>query len=506
MNSYFKKIQIIEDLEKDLGNCGTLCFGHFSVLHPGHIRYLKHAASKNLGVWVLMIGDNLLGNDIHLDGFDEGDRAEGLAALSFVDRVLILRENSIGEVLKAIKPEVFLLGREFKNDMSLEMKEAIETVKLNGTAVEFHAGATNYYNSSLQENSKEVESEARFRNFSRACERQAVAKEQLLNLIEKKFKETKILVIGDAIVDQYVACDALGMSAEAPVIVLKELEQEKYIGGAAIVAAHVESLGANCSYISVVGDDENGIDIKRRLEKLNVDCHLIVDSSRPTTFKIRYMVEQQKMFRISRLEDHNLFPEVEKDLIRRLEEQIPKFDGVLVSNFGYGCITPNVLNSIRTFAAAQEVPIFGDVQCSSQMGNVLDFHNFDMITPTEREARTSLGNKDDGIEVLANKILEKTSTKNLVLKLGGNGFVSYATDLKANTVRQHFPALEPNPIDVAGAGDSLLAALAVSCCSGANIMEASAIAACVASQAVGSIGNRPVDIHKIRKMIGKLKK
>ena len=75
------------------------------------------------------------------------------------------------------------------------------------------------------------------------------------NLIEQ-FEKTSLLVIGDTIVDKYVACEAIGMNAEAPVIVLKELEEREYLGGAAIVASHVKSLGANCTFISVTGDDD----------------------------------------------------------------------------------------------------------------------------------------------------------------------------------------------------------------------------------------------------------
>ena len=89
------------------------------------------------------------------------------------------------------------------------------------------------------------------------------------------------------------------MSAEAPVVVVKELEQKNFIGGAALVAANVSALGAHCDFVSVVGKDEHAKSLVSELEMNNVEHHLVSDHTRPTTFKKRYMVENQKLFRVS---------------------------------------------------------------------------------------------------------------------------------------------------------------------------------------------------------------
>ena len=124
-----------------------------------------------------------------------------------------------------------------------------------------------------------------------------------------------MLVIGDAILDQYAGCEALGMSAEAPVIVVKELDTETYIGGGAIVSAHIKALGAKCQFISVVGDDKEAEYVRNSMRDLEVTAKLIVDKTRPTTFKKRYVVENQKLFRVSRLDDHFLNKSIEKIFI-----------------------------------------------------------------------------------------------------------------------------------------------------------------------------------------------
>ena len=109
-----------------------------------------------------------------------------------------------------------------------------------------------------------------------------------------------------------MACEPIGMSAEAPVVVMRELDDNTFLGGAGVVAASIRALGAKCHYLSVVGKDDNADIAREQLDKFYVNFNLLEDPSRPTTFKIRYLVEKQKMFRVSRLKDHNLKKEIDE--------------------------------------------------------------------------------------------------------------------------------------------------------------------------------------------------
>ena len=125
-----------------------------------------------------------------------------------------------------------------------------------------------------------------------------------------------------------------------------------------------------------------------------------------------------------------------------------------------------------------------------------------MICPTEREARIALGDNESGLEWLAQTLQKKTKTKELLIKMGNEGFIAYAKkNVKDLSARQHFPALSVNPIDVTGAGDSLLAAMSVSLCAGANLMEASAIGTCMAFLTVQNVGNRPVSKESLYSLL-----
>ena len=164
-------------------------------------------------------------------------------------------------------------------------------------------------------------------------------------------------------------------------------------------------------------------------------------------------------------------------------------------------ITENILTVLQELKREYDLKLFGDLQCSSQVGNVSKFQNFDLLTPTEKEARIALGNRDDGVEWVANTLMQHSHAKNLLIKLGSDGFIAYATEEDEFVNRQHFPALCSNPVDVAGAGDSLLACMAASLCAGNSTMVSAALGACMASLAVQRVGNLPVGHQHLQQLL-----
>ena len=492
--------KIIPECQKD-GDSLVLCHGHYNIIHPGHLRFIHHA--KNLGnkLIIAVYGDEHFSDLETRKMYPQLVRAQGLSALELVDYVLILETMTLLKVLEKIKPAVFVMGKDFEQVKSGEEAQATKFAKSSGIKVVFHSGDKHYASSELLHNSQQDLEQVRLKQFVNSCERQKVKIEGLPKYLDK-IEKCRFLVLGDTIVDQYAACEPLGMSAEAPVVVVRELETKEYVGGAGIVASHVRALGASCSYLSIVGDDEPAQIVRNAMKEQNINAYLIEDPSRPTTFKIRYMVENQKLFRVSRLQDHSPTLELESQMIARLEELVPHVDGVLVSDFVYGTITKNLLKKLLELSKKHKVKLFGDLQCSSQIGSILQLKEFDLICPTEREARIALGDNESGLEWLAQTLQKKTKTKELLIKMGNEGFIAYAKkNVKDLSARQHFPALSVNPIDVTGAGDSLLAAMSVSLCAGANLMEASAIGTCMAFLTVQNVGNRPVSKESLYSLL-----
>ena len=471
----------------------VLVFGHFSTVHPGHIRHIKYARELGEKVIVALLGDN---HSLEGINYTQKERAESLNYLDIIDKIVLLEGDELCVAVAKMRPKILLLGKEHENTEENNLMQAIKRQRLNGGAVLFDAGETHYASSELLEHPFRALETKRRKEFQGACIRNNILKGELLKFINE-WNKIKLLVVGDTIIDQYAACEALGLSAEAPVVVVRELDTKNFIGGAAVVAGHISALGAKCHYISVVGDDDEGKVTAKTLQDKEISFDLIVDNTRPTTFKKRYMVDSQKLFRVSRLEDKGVTGEVEDEIIKKVEAIINEVDGIVVSDFVYGVITNSLIIRLKKLAKENNIKLFGDVQSSSQVGNITKLMDFNLLCPNEREARIALQDKESGIEALSQKMLSKTKAKNLVMKLGADGFITYGTGIGEMAKCESFPALTVNPVDVTGAGDSLLSLMSIGLSADQDIIACSALACCLAATAVEMMGNNPVGRVKL---------
>jgi bifunctional ADP-heptose synthase (sugar kinase/adenylyltransferase) len=179
-------------------------------------------------------------------------------------------------------------------------------------------------------------------------------------------------------------------------------------------------------------------------------------------------------------------------------------DLIVLSDFNYGCLSQNLVNSITDLAKKNKVVIAADSQSSSQIGNITRFKDLDLITPTEREARISINNNNDGLIVLADKILNKSNAKNLIMTLGPDGILinqNINNDNKDPRTVDRISAMNQYPIDVSGSGDSLLIVASMPLASGASIWEASYLGSLAAAIQVSRIGNVPIRSNEIINLI-----
>ena len=153
-------------------------------------------------------------------------------------------------------------------------------------------------------------------NANEFISRHKISKKRLRNIIQS-FQNIKICIIGDVIVDEYISCDPLGMSQEDPTLVVTPIDNQTFLGGAGIVAAHASGLGANVKIISVVGDDNNYHFIKNKLKEYNVSYYLFPDESRPTTLKKRYRANNKTLLRVNHLKQFSINEELQNSIIKK---------------------------------------------------------------------------------------------------------------------------------------------------------------------------------------------
>ena len=268
----------------------VLVTGIFNVLHPGHLRLLKFARSCGDRLIVGVLSDSIAGNAAHVL---ENLRVESLLTNGLIDEVFLVKSSIVDEI-RSRQPEVVVKGKEHEGANNVEL----EVLKEYGGRIFFSSGEVVFSSMDL------IRREFSLRSLSSVelpvsyMHRRGIERSNLRKLIEK-FGSLKVAVIGDAIVDEYITCDALGMSEEDPSIVVSPIESRRFIGGAAIVAAHAKKLGSSVSFISVVGDDEASKFCRDNLDTLGVISFLVVDKTRPTTLKQRFRSRNKTLLLVS---------------------------------------------------------------------------------------------------------------------------------------------------------------------------------------------------------------
>ena len=191
-----------------------------------------------------------------------------------------------------------------------------------------------------------------------------------------------------------------------------------------------------------------------------------------------------------------------QDLIfKEIEKLINKIDLFIFSDFNYGCLPTPLVERIIDLLKSKNIMVFADSQSSSQTGDITRFKGMELITPTEYEARVSLNDFTSGIVVLSNKLMDVSESKNMLLKLGGDGVLIESSDKQGDFYTDRINALNSSPKDTSGAGDSMLISSALTLSLGSSIWEAAYIGSVAAAVQVSRTGNIPLTNHEIIKLL-----
>ena len=464
----------------------VLVTGKFNVLHPGHLRLFRFAKENGDYLIVGVEGDALAGEAAHIP---EELRIEGIKANNLVDEAFIIREP-IEELLLRLKPDIVVKGKEHESRHNIESN----IVDLYGGKLMFSSGETFF--SSIDLLRKELQDEARNRitlpfDF---IKRHDIRLQNLLGLLDK-FKKLKVCVIGDFILDQYIACQPLGMSQEDPVIVVTPLDSVDFIGGAGIVAAHAGGLGSKVTLLSVTGDDQARKNAIQKLDTMEMRYSLFVDETRPTTFKQRYRSGGRTLFRVSHLHQDEISTVIQDAILESFNSIADEIDLLVFSDFNYGCLPQNLVDKVAKLAKDRNILMVADSQSSSQTGDIARFNGMHLITPTEHEARISTRNHKDGLVILAEQLRQNSHAENILLTMNAEGLLIHSVKPSNGWVTDRVEALNSSPVDVSGAGDSLLITSAMTLAAGGSIWEAACLGSIAAAIQVGRVGNNPLN-HK----------
>ena len=463
--------------------------GTFNVLHPGHLRLLRFARECGDRLIVAVQSDRLAVNSAHVH---EHLRLEGVQSISWVDEAFIFDEP-LTKLVERLRPDTVVKGKEHE----LRFNSELAVLEQYGGSLVFSSGETTF--SSLDLIRKEFQA-LDFHSIKLPHEylqRHRIKTERLADLL-RQFSQLKICVVGDLIVDEYITCEPLGMSQEDPTIVVMPIDSTRFLGGAGIVAAHAAGLGAIVQFISVTGNDTTRDIALEGLIAVRVDAQLLVDASRPTTLKQRYRSKGKSLLRVSHLHQGAISATLQARLLAALEKALDGADLLVFSDFNYGCLPQPMVDRIVDMAKSRGVMLAADSQSSSQVGDISRFKFMDLLTPTEREARISTRNREDGLVVLAEQLRQQASAQNVLLKLGEEGLLIHAGNGQGDDwLTDRVDALNSAAKDVAGAGDSLLITSAMTLACGGTIWEAACLGSLAAAVQVGRVGNTPLRAEEL---------
>jgi len=462
--------------------------GNFNIVHPGHLRLLRFASE---------CGDFLVVgvNDGSSPGalIEEKLRLESVKSIGFVKHAFILR-NSPEDFVRHLRPAVVVKGKEHEANPNPEL----DVVRGYGGKLLFSSGDLSFSSIDL------LKKEFSQLNLSTIISPQDFLTRHGFTMadLEKalgKMGKLKVCVVGDAVVDEYITCDPLGMSQEDPTIVVTPVLSERFIGGAAIVAAHARGLGAEVSFFSVVGQDPAAKFLRNRLSDFGVNRQLYADENRPTTLKQRFRANGKTLLRVSHLRTLDISRELRRRMRDEIESVLDNVDLLIFSDFNYGALPQSLVDDLCRLCKERVIMTVADSQSSSQVGDVSRFKETTLITPTEREARLALRDFNSGLVVVAEALRERAQTENIIVTLGAEGILIYAPIKQASEWHtDRLPSFNTAPKDIAGAGDSLLTCASMAMAAGCNIWQAAYLGSLAAACQVGRIGNVPLSPTDLR--------
>jgi rfaE bifunctional protein nucleotidyltransferase chain/domain len=433
----------------------VLCHGVFDLLHMGHVRHLEAARREGHVLFVTLTADKHVNKGPGRPVFTEQLRAEMIGSVEYVDWVGINEAPSAEPVLQAIKPDIYVKGSDYKNpgeDVTGRIVSEQEVVEAHGGKIVFtddivfsssalinqHLGI---YEPTLQAYLGRLRDEGR--------------QQQLLDAIER-LRDLKVVVIGDAIIDEYQYVQPMGRSAKENMIATLFQEREVFAGGVFAAANHVADFCENVTVITGFGGYDTYEEMARGSLKPNISLRAVYRKEAPTTRKCRFIdhgYSMRKMFEVYFMDDRPLSEESRLSLNREIEKAITDADVVIVTDFGHGLLSGD------SIALLEQKSKFLAVNSQSNAGNhgynlVSKYRRADYVCVDGTEARLAVHDKFSDMEDVVTKLLPGLiDCNNIVVTLGKNG--CFAFDRKAGLCK--VPALTSSIVDTVGAGDAFFA-------------------------------------------------
>jgi rfaE bifunctional protein kinase chain/domain/rfaE bifunctional protein nucleotidyltransferase chain/domain len=494
-----KKIKSLEEiskiisLEKSKGKKIVQCHGVFDLLHIGHIKHFKEARTYGDVLVVSITPDEFVNKGPGRPAFTTLLRLEALAALECVDYVIANKWPTAENSIQMIKADFYCKGPDYKDhsdDITGKIKDEEEAVNSVGGKIIYTDDIT-FSSSNLLNKYGDIHSQEQ-ESFIRELSDNFSFDD--INSKLDEIRDLKVLVIGETIIDQYVFCEALGKSGKEPVLALRDLETQNYLGGSLAIARHLSDFCKEVSVLSFLGEEGTYKSfIEENIEK-NIHVNFLTKSNSPTILKRRFVdnVDRKKILGVYSINDDLITKDEEDLFIESFDRLSKEHDLVIISDYGHGLITPKVAKHIS------KSEIFTSLNAQINAANVgthsiRKYQDINCLIINANELCHEMRQRDGELEVLANQLKELINSDYISVTKGKEG----AFLLNGNKPPINCPGFAAEVVDKIGSGDALLALLSVCLYSKINLNLSLFIASLAAAQSVETIGNS-VSVNKIK--------
>jgi rfaE bifunctional protein nucleotidyltransferase chain/domain len=494
----------IAEQSRHAGRVVVQAHGTFDLLHLGHVRHLEAARKLGDTLIVTVTADRFVNKGPGRPVFNAELRAEMLATLEYVDWVAINDEPDAVSAIDRIRPDLYIKGHDYHNPQG----DITGKIVLEREAVEAHGGRIQLTDEVTFSSTELIN---RHLNVFEPHIRQHLDTlredgrlDQLCELIER-VANYKVLIVGDAIIDEYQYVMPMHKTPKEHVIATRYQDSELFAGGVFAAANHVASICKQVDIITCIGDWETHDDLIRQSLKPNVGLKAFARTAAPTTLKRRFVDPSymRKLFEVYVMNDEPLTPDVQGDFDGAIAAYASDYDVVIAADYGHGLIAPSSVAALTGHSR------FLAVNTQSNSANL----GYNLITKYPRanyvcvdapEARLAVGNRNSNLGDVARQLIDRyIDCSKIIITQGKHGCVTFESGGIAHTI----PAFAKNVIDTVGAGDAFLAMTAPLVAAGGSMSSVGFIGNVVGALKVEIVGHRR-SIDKpalIKAIIGLLK-